>query len=180
MSRSRSRRGNRRAHVWCRLRTKICGAFSPSHSAVTRHRMARRFLPHFSLKVPGSLEGEVWPSVLARGARGILSPFVPALVERWSQQSFIDNSKLRHFCARSNWFLQGSGIYGSRARCDFWRRHLVACNFLTRLLRMKLSVIFLQSHQQHHAAPEAALTIGSMLLKRKLRHLPLFKIVDFA
>jgi len=52
--------------------------------------------------------------------------------------------------------------------------------FLTRLLRMKLSVIFLQSHQQHHAAPEVALTVRSMLLKRKFRHLPLFKIVDFA
>jgi len=53
--------------------------------------------------------------------------------------------------------------------------------FLTRLLRMKLlSVIFLQSHQQHRAAPEVALTVRSMLLKRKFRHLPLFKTVDFA
>jgi len=42
------------------------------------------------------------------------------------------------------------------------------------------SAIFLQSHQQHHTAPEVALTVGSMLLKRKFRHLPLFKIVDFA
>jgi len=52
--------------------------------------------------------------------------------------------------------------------------------FLTRLLRMKLSVIFLQSHQQHHATPEVALTVGRMLLKRTFRHTPLFKIVDFA
>jgi len=42
------------------------------------------------------------------------------------------------------------------------------------------SIIFLQSHQQHHAAPEVALTVRSRLLKRKLRHLPLFKIVGFA
>jgi len=42
------------------------------------------------------------------------------------------------------------------------------------------SVIFLQSHQQHYAAPEVVLTVRSMLLKRKFRHLPLFKIVDFA
>ena len=33
---------------------------------------------------------------------------------------------------------------------------------------------------QHHAAPDVALTIRTMLLKRKFRHLPLFKIVDFA
>jgi len=39
------------------------------------------------------------------------------------------------------------------------------------------SVIFLQSLQQHHAAPEVALTVRSVLLKRKVRHLP---IVDFA
>jgi len=42
------------------------------------------------------------------------------------------------------------------------------------------SVIFLQSHQQHHAGPEVALTVRSMLLKINFRHLPLFKIVDFA
>jgi len=42
------------------------------------------------------------------------------------------------------------------------------------------SVIFLQSHQQLHVAPEVALTVRSMLLKRKFRHLSLFKIVDFA
>ena len=40
-------------------------------------------------------------------------------------------------------------------------------------------VATLQSHQQHHAAPEVALTIRSMLSKRKFRHLPLFKIVHF-
>ena len=45
--------------------------------------------------------------------------------------------------------------------------------FLTRLLRMKS----LQNHQQRHAAPEVALTVRSMLLKRKSRDLPLFKIV---
>jgi len=52
--------------------------------------------------------------------------------------------------------------------------------FLTQVLQMKLSLILLQSHQQHHAAPEVALTLRSMLIKRKFRHLPLFKIVDFA
>jgi len=41
-------------------------------------------------------------------------------------------------------------------------------------------VIFLQSHQQHCAAPEIALTVRIMLLKRKFRHLPLFKAVDVA
>jgi len=39
--------------------------------------------------------------------------------------------------------------------------------FLTRMLRMKLfSVIFRQSHQQHHAAPQVALTVSSMLLEK--------------
>jgi len=43
------------------------------------------------------------------------------------------------------------------------------------------SLIFLQSHQQHHAAPVVALTVRSMLyIEAKFRHLPLFKIVDFA
>jgi len=40
-------------------------------------------------------------------------------------------------------------------------------------------VIIQQSHEQYHAAPEVALTARSMLLKRKFRHLALFKIVDF-
>jgi len=48
--------------------------------------------------------------------------------------------------------------------------------FFTRVLRMKL----LQSHQQHHAAPEVALTVRSVLSKRKFRHLLWFEIVDFA
>jgi len=42
------------------------------------------------------------------------------------------------------------------------------------------SVIFLQSHQQHHAASEVALIVRSMLLQKKMRHLPLFEIVAFA
>jgi len=42
------------------------------------------------------------------------------------------------------------------------------------------SIIFLQINQQHDAAPEIALTVRSILLKRKFTHLPLFKIVDFA
>jgi len=43
------------------------------------------------------------------------------------------------------------------------------------------SVIFLQSDQQHHAAPEVASTVRSMLLIEKIqRHLPLFKIVKLA
>jgi len=41
-------------------------------------------------------------------------------------------------------------------------------------------VIFLQRHQQHHAAPEVASTVRSMLLKRKFRYLPLSKMVGFA
>jgi len=56
--------------------------------------------------------------------------------------------------------------------------------FLTRWLRMKRFRNFpstrLQSYQKHHAAPEVALTVRSMSLKRKFRHLPLFQIVDFA
>jgi len=55
---------------------------------------------------------------------------------------------------------------------------------LTRLLRMKRFCNFpstrLQSYQQHHAAPEVALTVRSMSLKRKFIHLLLFQIVDFA
>jgi len=38
----------------------------------------------------------------------------------------------------------------------------------------------LQRYQQHYAAPEVALTVRSMLLKGKFRHLLLFQIVDFA
>jgi len=57
-------------------------------------------------------------------------------------------------------------------------------NFSTLLLRIvtceTFSVISLQSHQKHHAAPEVALTVRNVLLKRKSRHLPLFKVVDFA
>jgi len=56
--------------------------------------------------------------------------------------------------------------------------------FLIRLLELNFFYNFpstrQQSHQQHHAAPEVSLTARSMLLKRKFRHLPLFKIVDFA
>ena len=56
--------------------------------------------------------------------------------------------------------------------------------FLTRLLEFNFFCNFpctrQQSHQQHHAAPEVSLTVWSMLLKRKFRHLPLLKIVDFA
>jgi len=58
--------------------------------------------------------------------------------------------------------------------------------FLTPLLQLRMNVFCnfpptrLQSHQQHHAAPKVALTARNMLLKRKFRHLPLFKIVDFA
>jgi len=52
--------------------------------------------------------------------------------------------------------------------------------FLTQLLRMKFFCNFPANHQKHHAAPEVTLTARSMLLKRKFRDLPLFKIVDFA
>jgi len=52
--------------------------------------------------------------------------------------------------------------------CYEWN---VFCNFLSTRL---------QSHQQHHAAPEVAWTDRSMLSKRKFKHLPLFKIVGFA
>jgi len=61
----------------------------------------------------------------------------------------------------------------------FWWRHLAHlifslhdcyewnffCNFPSTRL---------QSHQQHHAVPEVALTVRSVLLKRKFRLLPLF------
>jgi len=45
--------------------------------------------------------------------------------------------------------------------------------FLTRfniVTNETFCVIFLQSDQQHHAAPEVALTVRSMLLTRKFRH----------
>jgi len=78
--------------------------------------------------------------------------------------------------------VQGSGTYGSRARCDSFDYGIwLARYFLKTIVTDEtFSIIFLQSHQQHHAEPEVALTVRSMLLKRKCRHLPLFKIVDFA
>jgi len=77
---------------------------------------------------------------------------------------------------------QGSGTCGSRARCDSFDDGIwLAWYFLNTIVTDEIfSVIFLQSHQQHHAAPEVALTVRSMLLKRKFKPLPLFKIVDFA
>ena len=79
---------------------------------------------------------------------------------------------------------QGLGTYGSRARCrcsSFDHGIWLAWYFLNTIVTEEtFSVIFLQIHQQHHAVPEVALTVRSMLLKRKFRHLPLFKIVDFA
>jgi len=56
-----------------------------------------------------------------------------------------------------------------------------ACYFLNTIVtNQSFSAIFLQRYQQHHAAPEVALPVRSMILKRKFRHLPLFKIADFA
>ena len=77
---------------------------------------------------------------------------------------------------------QGSGIYGSRARCGSFDDGIwLAWYFLNMIDTDETSyVIFLQSHQQHCAAPEIALTVRIMLLKRKFRHLPLFKAVDVA
>ena len=99
-------------------------------------------------------------------------PYVGKLVT--CQQQF---SQLHHVALK-----QGSGTYGSWARCgsfddDIW----LAWYFLnTTVTDITFSAIFLQSHQQHHAAPEVALTVRSMFLKRKFGHLPFFKIVDFA
>jgi len=77
---------------------------------------------------------------------------------------------------------QGSGSYGSRAKCGSFHDGIwLTWYFLDMIVRNEIfSVIFLQSHQQHHAAPQAVLTVRSMLPKRKFRHLPLFNMVDFA
>ena len=79
---------------------------------------------------------------------------------------------------------QGSGTYGSRAKCGsfddgIW---LASCFLYTIVMDETFSVIFLQSYQQHPEEPEVALTVRSILLKRKfsLSYSPLFKIVDFA
>jgi len=70
----------------------------------------------------------------------------------------------------------------ARARCGSFDDNIwLAWYFLNTIVTDEtFSVIFLQSHQQLHTAPEVALTVRSMLLKRKFRRLPLFKIVDFA
>ena len=80
---------------------------------------------------------------------------------------------------------QGSETYGSRARCGSFDDGIwLAWYFLNTIFRNETFRNFpptrLQSHQQHHAASEVPLTVRSMLLKRKFRHLPLFKIVGFA
>jgi len=57
---------------------------------------------------------------------------------------------------------QGSGTYGSRARFDdsIWPDWYFPNKIVT---DETFSVIFLQSHQQHHAAPQVALTVRNML-----------------
>jgi len=93
-----------------------------------------------------------------------------------SRGNMICASTLRYVLA------QGSGTYGSRARWDSFDDGIwLAWYFLNTIVTDETcSVIFLQRHQQHHAAPDVALTVRSTLLKRKFRHLPLFKTVDFA
>jgi len=53
----------------------------------------------------------------------------------------------------------------------------------TQWLQVKLlqfSIYQTAKPQQHHAALEVTLTVISMLLKRKFKHLPLTRMVDFA
>jgi len=78
------------------------------------------------------------------------------------------------------WLCQGSGTCRSRARCGSFDDGICLPSFNTIVTDETFSVIFLQSHQQRHAVPEVALTVRSMLLKRKFKHLPLLKNVDFA
>jgi len=53
--------------------------------------------------------------------------------------------------------------------------------FLKRLLRINFFLQFsICQTTKPSATPEVALTVRSMLLKRKFRHLPLIKIVGFA
>jgi len=69
--------------------------------------------------------------------------------------------------------------FSERASCCRYstKERASCCRYST---NEAFSVIFLQRHQQHHEAPEVALTVRSMLIKRKFRYLPLFKIVDLA
>ena len=75
-------------------------------------------------------------------------------------------------------YIRDSGTYGSRARCGSFDDGIwLAWYFLNTIVTDEtFSAIFLQSHQQHHAAQEVALTVRSMLLKRKFRHFLLLKI----
>ena len=80
---------------------------------------------------------------------------------------------------------QGSGTYGSRARCGsfddgIWLTWYFLNTIVTNETFCNFPSTRLQKHQQHNAAPEVALTVRSMLFKINFRHLPLFKIVDFA
>ena len=65
------------------------------------------------------------------------------------------------------WWWHLARLIFSQHDCYQWK---FFCNFPSTRL---------QSHQQHHATPEVALTVRSML-KRIFRHLPLFNIIDFA
>jgi len=81
--------------------------------------------------------------------------------------------------------MPGSGTYGSRARCGSFDDGIwLAWYFLNTIVTNETFCNFpstrLQKHQQHNAAPEVALTVRSVLFKINFRHLPLFKIVDFA
>jgi len=65
---------------------------------------------------------------------------------------------------------QGSGTYGSRARC---------CSLMTASgsldIFVTVFVIFLQSHQQHHEAPQLAFTVRSIDICHCLKLLILLK-----
>jgi len=54
---------------------------------------------------------------------------------------------------------QGLGTYGSWARCGSFDDSIwLACYFLNTIVTNEsFSVLFLRSHQQHHAAPEVAI-----------------------
>ena len=100
------------------------------------------------------------------------SDFCQVGLSAWMEKSVVRHQLLS----------QESGTYGSRARCGSFDDGIwLSWYFLNTIVTDEtFSVIFLQSHQQHHAVPEVAFTVRSMFLKRKFRHLPLFKIVGFA
>jgi len=92
-------------------------------------------------------------------------------LEIFLQVLAVDAQKLKnvamhvHIVVEKYALQQRSGTYGSRARCSSFNDGIwLAWYFLNTIVTDKtFSVKFLQSHQRHHAAPEDALTVRSML-----------------